>query len=232
MTQMTSISSGTITETVNAFLRVDSAKAPSRRRERSWDLCFNYFQDNPHPTQNMETSCLQLGYYLASWGMLRGSSFHFRETNALHYRAAIEAIEHHNQTMRGFDVDKYDSASALEDFDAAWYALKEALLPEGGAPATLISKVMMGVWGCLPSYDTYFIRTMTDLAGERKIRSLRGVSHESLRFLHAIWRDHKDEVEEVRHANPPWAFETGSPGERPMTRAKVLDIFGFKYSWG
>lgn len=70
---MTSLPSGTITETVNAFLRVDSDSAPSRRRERSWDFCFTYFQDNPHPTQNMETSCLQLGYYLASWGMLRGS---------------------------------------------------------------------------------------------------------------------------------------------------------------
>jgi hypothetical protein len=44
----------------------------------------------------MEMSCLQLGYYLASWGMLRGSSYLFRETNARHYQASIEVIERYN----------------------------------------------------------------------------------------------------------------------------------------
>lgn len=213
-------------------MRDDSLNAPSRRRERSWDFCFNYFQDNPYPTQNMEVSCLQLGYYLASWGMLRGSTFLFKETNALHYRSAIEVIEQHNETMSGLDVDQYHQASALKDLDAAWYALKDALLPDGGSSTTLVSKVMMGVWGCLPSYDTYFIKTISALAGEQRIPGLRGVSHESLSFLHDIWQAHEEEIEEVRHDNPPWTFQSGSPGHRPMTRAKVLGIFGFKYSWG
>lgn len=229
---MTNLPTGTISDTVGAFLRADSTSAPSRRRERSWDFCFNYFQDNQRPTQNMELSCLQLGYYLASWGMLRGSAFLFKETNALHYRSVIEVIEEHNAAMSGLDVDRYNEASALEDLDAAWHALKGALLPDGGSSTTLVSKVMMGVWGCVPSYDTYFMRTMTELAGDKKIRGLRGVSHESLVFLHDLWETHQDEIEQVRHANPPWTFNNAGPGTRPMTRAKVLDIFGFKYSWG
>lgn len=28
-------------------------------------------------------SCLQLGYYLASWGMLRGSTYLFAEANTM-----------------------------------------------------------------------------------------------------------------------------------------------------
>lgn len=223
--------SGMISETVRTFLRDDSTNAPSRRRERSWDFCFNYFQDNPRPTRNMELSCLQLGYYLASWGMLRGSAFLFKETNALHYRSAIEVIEQHNEAMLGVDVDQYNEDSVLGNLDSAWYAIRDSLLPEGGSASTLVSKVMMGVWGCLPSYDTYFVRTMRHLAGEQKIRGLRGVSHESLLFLHEIWKAHEEEIEAVRHSNPPWTFQAGTPGARPMTRAKVLDIFGFQYSW-
>jgi hypothetical protein len=51
-------------------------------RYASFDYCFNYFRsfreqdrtaDIAAP-QNLQMSCLQLGFYLASWGMLRGSS--------------------------------------------------------------------------------------------------------------------------------------------------------------
>jgi hypothetical protein len=52
-------------------------------RYASFDYCFNHFQafrergkvgDICSP-DNVQESCLQLGFYLASWGMLRGSSF-------------------------------------------------------------------------------------------------------------------------------------------------------------
>lgn len=68
-------------------------------RARSWDFCFDYFQSHPEPTQDMERSCLQLGYYLASWGMLRGSSYLFRSTNLRHYMEAVEIIERHNPVL-------------------------------------------------------------------------------------------------------------------------------------
>ena len=47
-------------------------------RYASFDYCFNYFQSfRTYPAEltspgNLELSCLQLGFYLASWGMLRG----------------------------------------------------------------------------------------------------------------------------------------------------------------
>jgi len=52
-------------------------------RSASFDYCFNHFQSFREEDKvqklaeagNMEMSCLQLGFYLASWGMLRGSSF-------------------------------------------------------------------------------------------------------------------------------------------------------------
>src|SRR5579885_2777245 len=50
-------------------------------RYASFDYCFNYFQgvrergeaEQLLDEANLQMSCLQLGYYLASWGMMRGS---------------------------------------------------------------------------------------------------------------------------------------------------------------
>ncbi len=47
------------------FLDTTEGRAPSRRRERSWDFCYDYFRNHRRPTETMELSCLHLGYYLA-----------------------------------------------------------------------------------------------------------------------------------------------------------------------
>ena len=52
-------------------------------RYASFDYCFNYFQEKYKngekekiaDSKNVQLSCLQLGFYLASWGMYRGSTF-------------------------------------------------------------------------------------------------------------------------------------------------------------
>ena len=51
-------------------------------RYASFDYCFNHFQDARDTGDtaglakgdNLLQSCLHLGFYLASWGMMRGSS--------------------------------------------------------------------------------------------------------------------------------------------------------------
>lgn len=44
-------------------------------RYTSFDYCYNYFHPTNNSKQDIEKSCLVLGFYLASWGMFRGSSF-------------------------------------------------------------------------------------------------------------------------------------------------------------
>lgn len=231
---MKAVPTGTITRHIEQFLRADDAepKPVARRRERSWDFCFNHFQDHPQPTQAMELSCLHLGYYLASWGMLRGSSFLFRETNLRHYRATIDVIQQHNPALRGVDVDSYCDPATDGARDAAWRDLRHALLPKDGQSITLVSKVMMGVWGCLPSYDTFFIRTFRSLSESRKERGAFGrASRLSRAMLAEFYREHAEEIETLRLRYPTLDLDTGLATERLMTRAKVIDIFGFQRSY-
>ncbi|OOR92777.1 hypothetical protein B0181_01185 [Moraxella caviae] len=44
-------------------------------RYLSFDFCYHYFYNINTSTQDREKSCYVLWSYLASWGMLRGSSF-------------------------------------------------------------------------------------------------------------------------------------------------------------
>lgn len=229
---MKSIASGAISAAAETFLRPDTDALPSRRRERSWDLCFAHFQEHPRPTEAMETSCLHLGYYLASWGMLRGSSFLFRETNLLHYQGVIEVIEKHDENLRGWDAPDYLDPEKYAQFSSAWTDLRAALLPEGGRGLTLISKVVLGVWGSIPSFDNYFVATFKRLAVTRsESRAWNSTGQRALGMLHEVYEQHADEIDTVRDRYPVWDFASGEPTQQHMTRAKVLDIYGFYEAW-
>lgn len=117
---MRTVEPGHITSFVRDFLSVSDGEQPcTTSRSRSWDYCYNYFQDNAEPTQDLERSCLQLGYYLASWGMLRGSTYLFTKTNVSHYAKVIQVIEELNPTMKSMDADIYLDADARTEIIGA-----------------------------------------------------------------------------------------------------------------
>jgi hypothetical protein len=67
---------------IEANLKAYLGRREPRARYTSFDYCFNYFQSHREGGRLLELlrgdalqlSCLHLGFYLASWGMLRGSS--------------------------------------------------------------------------------------------------------------------------------------------------------------
>ncbi|WP_298255245.1 hypothetical protein [uncultured Arthrobacter sp.] len=218
-----------ITRSVEIFLQIgEDRKSALVGRTRSWDFCFNHFQSNPYPTNDMQLSCLQLGYYLASWGMLRGSSYLFTSTNARHYSDAIRVIEKHNPEVNGLDARNYADPHACQAILAAYDDLRSTLLPEGGSHTTLVSKVMMGVWGVIPSFDTYFIKGFRRLSDRRKEgAAFRTVSDKSLTLLGVFYSDHRAEIDSLTQAHTTLDFDSGNLGSRAITGAKVLDMFGF-----
>lgn len=227
---MLPIREGDIARAADLYMRPEVDRAVGDRRERSWDFCFTHFQRHPRPTEAMELSCLHLGYYLASWGMLRGSSYLFRTTNVLHYERAVEVIERYNPRLRGFDVDRYRDAGQVQVLTDGWTDLRHALIPDRVAGVTLVSKVMMGVWGCIPSFDTYFVRTfrgLSETTTER--RAWNAVRPATLALLADVCQKHQVEIDAVRARYPVWDM-TGGPGDAVMPRAKVLDIYGWQTS--
>jgi hypothetical protein len=226
---MRTLESENITKVVRDFLQVSGGEQPSKTsRSRSWDYCYNYFQDHPEPTQDLERSCLQLGYYLASWGMLRGSTYLFAETNMHHYAKAVRVIEDLNPTMREIDADSYLNPAARVEIIGAYEALRKALVPNGVAHVTLVGKVMLGVWGCLPSFDTYFRRgfgKMADKRGEKT--AFYRVGNRSLILLGEFHARHQEEIAGLAAHYTTLGFG-GDYTARPLSLAKVIDMYGFQ----
>lgn len=226
---MRTLEPGNITKVVRDFLHVSGGEQPSKTsRSRSWDYCYNYFQDHPEPTQDLERSCLQLGYYLASWGMLRGSTYLFAETNMHHYAKAVRVIEDLNPTMREIDADNYLNPAARAEIIGAYAALRKALVPDGVTHVTLVGKVMLGIWGCLPSFDTYFRRgfgKMADKRGEKT--AFHRVNDRSLILLGEFHGQHYEEIASLTAQYTTLGFG-GDFTARPLPLAKVIDMYGFQ----
>jgi hypothetical protein len=77
-------------------------------RYTSFDYCYNYFKsnNNEYIGENIEQSCMTLGFYLASWGMLRGSSF-LLQKSAKYFEPTIHYVASLDKNVWDIDVDNY-----------------------------------------------------------------------------------------------------------------------------
>jgi hypothetical protein len=189
-------------------------------RYASFDYCFNYFQqfreariiDQLADAKNIQMSCLQLGFYLASWGMLRGSS-PLLQKSAKFYERLIQYIASAPSLLWEIDANNY----SLENIQLLIECRKEisqALAPYG-ASDILATKIMLGVFGNVPAFDSYFKYgfgvSMFGRSALQKIRKFYTENQEAI--------DH--------HRIPTLDFITGKPTQRLYTRAKVIDMIFF-----
>ena len=128
-------------------LRVNSFKDECTPTERyaSFDYCYNYFKTSSPDelNNNMEKSCLALGFYLASWGMFRGSSFLLQKSSK-HFQSLIQYIASLDKKIWDIDVDNYSDEN-IEKIIEIYSEMKKCLIKNGNSHRTLITKIMMGV---------------------------------------------------------------------------------------
>jgi hypothetical protein len=135
-------------------------------RYRSWEHCYSYFRKKTGPAlaADREHAALQLAFYLASWGMYRGSGFLLQYAYTVH-RSVIDVLaEPRFVRLRGeaFGLHTED-VKLIPLVMQLIAALKAAYMPfsrkrgSGQPTDTLITKVVLGTVGCLPACDRYFI---------------------------------------------------------------------------
>lgn len=188
-------------------------------RYASFDYCFNHFQS--HREQGgvaalaqgpeMQLSCLQLGFYLASWGMYRGSTALLKRS-LKQLAPVVDVIADSPRGVWKADADDYSDRVCAELLDLAGQ-LRRAL-PKG-ASDILVTKIMLGVFGCVPALDTNF----TNGSG------LRTLNRSSLQWLAHFYQANRDVID--RHRIPTLDFDTGTPTRRLYSRAKVIDMIFF-----
>ena len=188
-------------------------------RNASFDYCFNHFQSFREQDRTnelvsrgcIEKSCLQLGFYLASWGMLRGSSFLLRRSVKV-YEPVIEAVAAADPALWDVDAHCYTPANIQLILDFR-QQLIQAFGPANRPSDILVTKTMLGVFGNVPAFDSFFNRGF-HVSGSGK-RALEKVA----RFYHT----HKSVIDGQQRPSTI-DFVTGQRTSRLYTRAKLIDM--------
>ena len=125
--------------------------AKENHRFLSWEHCYSFFYNNRENLKddaNIDLAALNLAFYLASWGMYRGSSFLLQYD----YKIFIPLIE------KLFKKNEFNDLFKNPD----WDSLKNAkniitnIEPFKESTETLITKILMGIFGCVPAFDRFF----------------------------------------------------------------------------
>ena len=192
----------------------------TRTRYASFDYCFNYFQDARDAQETaglargdqLELSCLHLGFYLASWGMMRGrGGLHGRSLQEL--VRVVQAIADEPAATWQLDVPGYSETGigavlALADRIRAAYTFT--------ASPVLVTKTMLGVFGCIPAFDRFFRLGFGDAALDRA----------TLTMISDFYTANKSALHATRI--PTLDFTTRTDTRRCYTQAKIIDMIFFQ----
>lgn len=190
-------------------------------RYSSFDYCYNYFQsfrekgktNDIASSENLQTSCLQLGFYLASWGMLRGSSF-LLEKSVKFYEPLIRYIAQIKKEIWDIDVHTYTDENIALLIECR-NDIKKVLGIENDPTDTLVTKIMLGVFSNTPAFDTYV----------KAAFSLYYFNKSALKKLFDFYVEHKIEID--KHKIYTFDFNKGNETNRKYKKAKLIDMIGF-----
>jgi len=140
----------------------DEIKGDQNHRYKSWEYCFNAFKT----LKDNDTLALHLGFYLASWGMYRGSSGMLQKDYKIHVGAIEILIKpkyeelhcvNHEVTVKDIDLILELKQELSKYYKTIEYSKKVGENKKIQPTNTLITKIILGTLGCLPAYDKYFI---------------------------------------------------------------------------
>lgn len=130
-------------------------------RYKSWEHCYQYFIQEK---TDIDTACLQMAFYLASWGMYRGSSFLLWKDYLIHKEVVEHLLKHkHLQKLNFTDTTENEIQEIFEliSWVKNWYQNNIEFVngekKKVNVTDTLATKIILGALGCIPAYDRYFI---------------------------------------------------------------------------
>lgn len=199
-------------------------------RYTSFDYCYGYFYRRHKDAkyfalkQNIEKSCLHLSFYLASWGMYRGST-KLLQTSFKVYEPLIKGvIAKQGREAWEIDVGNYEEniGRLVKLYDSISKVLNKILNEDPSE--TLITKIMLGIFGCVPAFDTN-VQKGLKRAGESYHKSFE----DNIKVIEEVYRANKTEIDNASNEYRALDFETGKPGNIQYTKAKIVDMVLFEY---
>lgn len=170
-------------------------------RYKSWEHCRNAFLKNRSSNYEdvSDYLCLHLAFYLASWGMYRGSSFLLQKDYKVHRNVIKMILDERYESLWSVGVHELmehpkeielivEVGKKIMDVYSNTYQTEKEIYCENGknitisrknhASDTLITKILLGTFGCVPAYDQAFTSSIKKYAiaddhyGGESIRAL------------------------------------------------------------
>lgn len=154
-------------------------------RYLSWEHCYKVFSkyrktedleglknNDPEKYQGIiDQLALNLAFYLASWGMYRGSAFLLQTDYKVHIPIVEIIIEKRYDSLLGVDADTLINTKnpkclslVMELSGRIKDKYAEIVAPRDGKAAnatdTLVTKILLGTLGCTPAFDRYYISSV------------------------------------------------------------------------
>lgn len=190
-------------------------------RYRSWEYCYSSFGEARTGTIDVDYLSLQLAFYLASWGMYRGSSFLLQKDYRVHIPVVEELLKSEYDELYGLEYTKIYNPQIQELLFRLSNKLKSYYLDvrsscvereiKHGISDVLITKILMGTLGCVPAYDRYFIEGVKLKGVTTGIYNVR-----SLQKLADFYKANYDKLEAARSEL--------KVGKNPYPQMKLLDM--------
>lgn len=208
----------------------------SDTRYKSWEWCHEAFLENKDKKDKIDFLSLHLAFYLASWGMYRGSSFLLQRDYKAHKVVVEEILKSDYKLLWNYipQKDNIEEANRLL-FDretGIYWKIKKAYKIENeenninDASDTLITKILMGTFGCIPAFDRFLkagIKYYLNNSGDNEN------SHATYQLTSSIERINGSEVTESFKALALFAIE--NEGELKVNSSfsyppmKCVDMF-------
>lgn len=171
-----------IQEKINRYYKPieSSVSGGPNTRYKSWEWCHKAFLKEKRKREkgqdpDYDLLSLHLAFYLASWGMYRGSTFLLQRDYKAHERVVKEVLDPRYEPLWDFDPSKGDAniveANHLlfDDAEGIYWKIRESYqcsnddIPDieesdiGGDDATdtLVTKILMGTFACIPAFDRF-----------------------------------------------------------------------------
>ncbi|MGB0390966.1 MAG: hypothetical protein ACPGD5_05320, partial [Salibacteraceae bacterium] len=225
-----------IQSVIDRFL--EFRKTVKNHRYESWEHCYSQFQSHIRKEnlsdQKEDNLALHLAFYLASWGMYRGSSFLLQRDykvlipivrilfkSGKHFNDKRLTIILNSEAQIGFKeyVDDYFDLDTLllNELETIRFGVKGKI--DNEVSYTLRTKILLGTLGCIPAYDRFF-KDGIKLNGD--IALIQSYSENGLKKLMEFSRSNITSIKEAQETINKLGFEEGYP------MMKIIDMYFFQ----
>lgn len=195
-----------INETLYKFIQEQNKEF---HRFKSWQHSYEFFQKkyfiNPADTcENDDLAALNLGFYLSSWGMYRGSTFLLQNDYKIH----INVVKYLKKNYKECHIYDFDEIKEIKEKIFVEY---RKVNEKYKATDTLITKILLGTYACVPAYDRFFIKGFKIIMEKNC-----GLNENNIQELNDFYEKNIKEFEK---------FEKNFP------RMKLLDMYFWKVGY-